>query len=39
VKFDELPRNALGKVQKAVLRTTASQLESNHVNTAGSRPQ
>jgi fatty-acyl-CoA synthase len=36
VKFNELPRNALGKVQKAVLRATVSTPESNHLGSPGS---
>jgi long-chain acyl-CoA synthetase len=39
VKSDELPRNALGKVQKGVLRTTAAQLGINYLSAAGSHPQ
>ena len=35
VKFDALPRNALGKVQKAELRVKASEMENHRLDPAG----
>jgi fatty-acyl-CoA synthase len=39
VASDELPRNALGKIQKHVLRTTAFELESDRRNRSASHSQ
>ena len=39
VKFDALPRNALGKVQKAELRVTASRAESHRLDPAGAHAE